>query len=55
MTTVVAEVVKVFCLFIYMPIEAGLESIDMETDFPQYLPQSGAKKKFYHQICKIIS
>ena len=33
MTTVVAEVVEVdFCL-LYMPIEAGLESIDIETDF----------------------
>ncbi|AQX84116.1 GNAT family N-acetyltransferase [Elizabethkingia bruuniana] len=54
MTTVIAEVVEVdFCL-LYMPIEAGIESIDMETDFLS-IYHNLEPKDFYQKFVKIIS
>ncbi|HFK5580664.1 N-acetyltransferase [Elizabethkingia anophelis] len=54
MTTVVAEVVEVdFCL-LYMPIEAGLESIDIETDFLG-IYHNLEPREFYRKFVKIIS
>ncbi|MCL1665909.1 GNAT family N-acetyltransferase [Elizabethkingia ursingii] len=54
MTAVTAEVVGVDFRLLYMPIEAGVESIDIETDFLS-IYHNLDPKEFYRKFVKIIS
>jgi len=54
MTTVTANVVGVDLRLLYMPIEAGLESINIETDFLS-IYHNLEPKEFYLKSVKIVS
>lgn len=54
MTTVTASVIGVDLRLLYMPIEAGVESINIETDFLS-IYHNLDPKEFYLKFVKIIS
>lgn len=54
MTTITANVVGVDLRLLYMPIEAGLENINIETDFLS-IYHNLDPKEFYRKFVKIVS